>query len=85
MTRADLTEKLLDIKREKGWSWKQICAEIGGMSPVLVTPPGITTCFAGAKLTQFGYTSINENPLALTQMTPKRVPVIRCRSSLRRS
>jgi cyanate lyase len=37
MTRADLTEKLLDIKREKGWSWKQICAEIGGMSPVLVT------------------------------------------------
>ena len=37
MTRADLTEKLLDIKREKGWSWKQICAEIGGMSPVLIT------------------------------------------------
>jgi hypothetical protein len=29
MTRADLTEKLLDIKREKGWSWKQICSEIG--------------------------------------------------------
>ncbi|HEV3395587.1 MAG TPA: hypothetical protein VG100_05550, partial [Xanthobacteraceae bacterium] len=22
MTRADLTEKILDIKREKGWSWK---------------------------------------------------------------
>src|SRR5580704_10544817 len=37
MTRADLTEKLLDIKREKGWSWKQICSEIGGMSPVLIT------------------------------------------------
>ena len=36
MTRADLTEKLLDIKREKGWSWKQICSEIG-MSPVLIT------------------------------------------------
>ena len=36
MTRADLTEKLLDIKREKGWSWKQICSEIGGMSPVMI-------------------------------------------------
>jgi cyanate lyase len=37
MTRADLTEKLLDIKREKGWSWKYICDQIGGMSPVLIT------------------------------------------------
>jgi cyanate lyase len=36
MKRTDLTEKLLDIKREKGWSWKYICGEIGGMSPVLV-------------------------------------------------
>jgi cyanate lyase len=37
MTRAELTEKLLDIKREKSWSWKHICGEIGGMSPVLIT------------------------------------------------
>jgi cyanate lyase len=37
MNRAALTEKLLDIKREKGWSWKHVCAEIGGMSPVLIT------------------------------------------------
>lgn len=37
MKRADLTEKILDIKREKGWTWKYICDEIGGMSPVLVT------------------------------------------------
>jgi cyanate lyase len=37
MTRAELTEKLLDIKREKGWTWKYICKEIGGMSPILVT------------------------------------------------
>ena len=37
MTRDDLTEKLLDIKREKGWTWKYICGEIGGMSPILVT------------------------------------------------
>jgi cyanate lyase len=37
MNRAALTEKLLDIKREKGWSWKTICEQIGGMSPILVT------------------------------------------------
>ena len=36
MKREQLTEKLLDIKREKGWTWKQITDEVGGMSPVLV-------------------------------------------------
>src|SRR5262249_7593303 len=35
-TRAELTEKLLGIKRENGWTWKHICAEIGGRPPVLV-------------------------------------------------
>ena len=37
LTRADLTEKLLDIKREKEWTWKHICEQIGGMSPLLIT------------------------------------------------
>ena len=36
MRREQLTEKILDIKRAKGWSWKHITDEIGGMSPVLV-------------------------------------------------
>lgn len=36
MTREKLTEKILDIKREKGWTWKYITSEIGGMSPVLI-------------------------------------------------
>ncbi|MGE0223363.1 MAG: cyanase [Acetobacteraceae bacterium] len=36
MTRAQLTEKILDIKREKGWTWRYICDEIGGMSDVLI-------------------------------------------------
>jgi cyanate lyase len=36
MTRNDLTEKLLDIKREKGWTWKHICGEIGGFSDTLI-------------------------------------------------
>ena len=36
MKREQLAEKFLDIKREKGWSWKTITNEIGGMSPILV-------------------------------------------------
>lgn len=36
MKREDLTEKILDIKRDNGWTWKYITDEIGGMSPVLV-------------------------------------------------
>ena len=36
MKRTELTEKILDIKRENDWSWKYICEQIGGMSEVLV-------------------------------------------------
>jgi cyanate lyase len=36
MKRSDLTEKLLDIKRDNGWSWAHICAQIGGHSEVLI-------------------------------------------------
>jgi cyanate lyase len=36
MTRAGLTEKILDIKREKDWSWQHICSEIGDVSEVLI-------------------------------------------------
>ena len=36
MKRSDLTEKLLDIKRERAWSWKHICERIGGYSDVLI-------------------------------------------------
>ncbi len=36
MTREEFAEKILDIKREKGWSWKHITTEIGGMSEVLI-------------------------------------------------
>ncbi len=37
MTRAQLSEKILDIKRERGWAWRHICEQIGGMSPMLIT------------------------------------------------
>lgn len=36
MRRDQLTEKILDIKRAKGWNWKHITDAIGGISPVLV-------------------------------------------------
>ena len=36
MIREELTEKILDIKRENDWTWKYITDEIGGMSPVLI-------------------------------------------------
>lgn len=36
MKREELTEKIFDIKREKGWTWRHICDEIGGMSDVLI-------------------------------------------------
>ena len=36
MKREALTEKILDIKREKGWTWKHICKSIGGFSDMLI-------------------------------------------------
>ena len=36
MKREQLTEKILDIKREQGWTWRHICGEIGGMSDVMI-------------------------------------------------
>jgi cyanate lyase len=47
MNRADLTEKMLDIKREKDWTWKHICGAIGGFSDTLIV---------GAVLGQFKLT-----------------------------
>ena len=36
MTREQLTEKILDIKRSKGWTWRHICSEVGELSPILI-------------------------------------------------
>ena len=80
MTRQDLTEKLLDIKREKGWSWKYICETIGGMSPFLITGAILgqmkltkPQCAKAAEL--FGLSKseqalLNEVPLRGTPMPP---------------
>ncbi len=80
MKRSDLTERILDIKRDKGWSWKHIVAEIGGMSEVLVvgallgqmklTKP---QCAAAAKLFSLSEAEqrlLNEIPVRGTPMPP---------------
>jgi cyanate lyase len=36
MKRADLTEKILDIKRERGLTWRAICDDIGGVSDIII-------------------------------------------------
>ena len=48
MKRADLTEKILDIKRERGLTWAQIAEAIGGYSPILIT----AACLGQMKLTK---------------------------------
>jgi cyanate lyase len=80
MTRAELTEKLLDIKREKGWSWKHICGEIGGMSPVMIVGAilgqhKMTKPMAANAARLFGLSKaeaalLNEVPMRGTPMPP---------------
>jgi cyanate lyase len=80
MLRAQLTEKILDIKRDKGWTWKYICAEIGGMSPMLITGAllgqmKLTRPQAGKAAELFGLSKseeamLNEVPMRGTAMPP---------------
>lgn len=80
MKRADLTEKILDIKREKNWSWKHITDEIGGVSPVLIVGAllgqmKLTKKLAGKAAALFGLTAaeermLNEVPMRGTPMPP---------------
>jgi cyanate lyase len=80
MKRADLTEKILDIKREKGWTWKYIVGEIGGMSPVLIVGAllgqmKLVKPLAAKASALFGLTAmeermLNEVPNRGTQMPP---------------
>ena len=80
MTRAQLTEKILDIKREKGWTWKYICEEIGGISPTLVVgallgqmklvKPLATKAAKLFGLSEVEQRMLNEVPYRGTQMPP---------------
>jgi cyanate lyase len=80
MRREQLTEKILDIKREKGLTWKQITDEIGGISPVLVVgallgqmklvKPLARKAAAIFGLTEIEEKMLNEVPYRGTQMPP---------------
>ena len=87
MKRDELTEKILDIKRAKGWSWKYICGEIGGMSPMLIT---------GALLGQMKLTKpqaakagdlfgLSKAETALPNEVPMRGAAFPCRPPIRSS
>jgi cyanate lyase len=80
MKRSDLTEKILDIKREKGWSWSYICEEIGGMSPVLVVGALIgehklVKPLAKKAATLFGLTASEEAMLNEVPMRGQNTPM----------
>ncbi len=80
MRREELTEKILDIKREKGLTWKQITDEIGGISPVLVVGAlmgqmKLVKPLAAKAAKLFGLSAVeekmlNEIPYRGTQMPP---------------
>jgi cyanate lyase len=80
MKRDDLVEKILDIKRDKGWSWAHITGEIGGMSPVLVvgallgqmklTRPQCERAAALFELSESEKRLLNEVPTRGTPMPP---------------
>ena len=80
MKRSDLTEKLLDIKREKGWSWKYICEKIGGYSEVLIvgailgqmklTKPQAANAAELFGLSKSETAMLNETPMRGIQMPP---------------
>ena len=80
MQRADLTEKILDIKRARGWSWKYICAEIGGFSDTLIvgallgqhklTKPQVGKAAELFGLSDTEQAMLNEVPMRGTPMPP---------------
>ena len=80
MKRSDLTEKLLDIKRERKLTWKQISTQIGGMSPVLIAGAllgqmKLTKPLAAAAAKLFGLTEAEEALLNEVPMRGAGVPM----------
>jgi cyanate lyase len=80
MKREELTEKILDIKREKGWTWKYIADEIGGMSPVLVVgallgQQKLVKPLAKAAADLFGLTELEEKMLNEIPMRGQGTPM----------
>jgi cyanate lyase len=80
MTRAELTDRILDIKRENGWTWKHICEQIGGMSPVLITGAllgqmKLTRPQAAAAAKLFGLSKVEQSMLNEVPMRGTGTPM----------
>lgn len=78
MKREQLTEKLLDIKRDRHWSWKHITNEIGGMSPILIVGAmlgqmRLPHALAAKAATLFGLT--DSEKLMLTEVPTRGTPM----------
>src|SRR5436190_2561621 len=68
MKREMLTEKILDLKRERGWTWKYICDQIGGMAPTLIVGAllgqmKLVKPLAGKAAVLFGLSEVEERML----------------------
>ena len=79
MRREQLTEKILDIKREKDWTWRHITDEIGGMSPVLVVGAllgqmRLTRSLAEKAAVLFGLSDLERSMLNETPMSGMPMP-----------
>jgi cyanate lyase len=80
MRREQLTEKILDIKRKQGWSWRHITEEIGGVSAILIVGAllgqmKLVKPLAKKAVQLFGLSEdeermLNEVPVRGTQMPP---------------
>ncbi len=80
MKRSELTEKIQDIKRERGWSWRYIAGEIGGASEILVvgallgqmklTKPQCERAAVLFGLSEMEKRLLNEVPMRGTPMPP---------------
>ncbi len=79
MKREELTDKILDVKRAKSLSWKEICGAIGGGSPILITAAlhgqmKLTPEQAGKAKELFGLTDIEAR--MLTEIPHRGVPAM---------
>src|SRR6476646_5335389 len=87
MRRERLTEKILDIKRKQGWSWRHITEEIGGVSPILIVgallgQQKLVKPLARKAAALFGLSEteermLNEVPNRGTPMPPSDPPIYR--------
>jgi len=85
MSEPTSRKKFLTSSVEKGWKWKYICDQIGGMSPMLIT----SALLGQWKLTKPQATKaaetvgLSKSEQSLLNEVPMREPACRCRRQTR--